>query len=233
MYSSIVHRSALSMAALCACAGAHATRPMVVDDASITSPGNCQVETWTQRTPNQTEYWALPACNVGGTWELAAGLGRIGPDGPGEAYRSGIVQAKTVFHPLAPNGWGVGLTIASQFRQGEEVAGDLSVLVPVSVSLLDDRVLAHANLGWLRARAAGHGGAIWAAGAEWSVQPRLTLTLEAYGTVRDHGFTQAGVRYTLVPDRLAIDAGLGSRIGHPGAERYVTVGLTLAGPVLR
>jgi hypothetical protein len=206
---------------------------MVVDDASIAGPGQCQVESWTQRTPYQTEYWAMPACNVGGTWELAAGVGRIGPDGPGAAYRSAIVQAKTVFHSLEKNGWGVGLTIASQFRQGDGIAGDLSVLVPVSVSLLDDRVLVHANAGWLRARASGRDDAFWAAGAEWSVRPRLTLTLETYGTGRSHGFTQAGVRYTLVPDRLAIDAGLGSRLGRLGAERYVTLGLTLAGPVFR
>jgi hypothetical protein len=233
MRSPIVHVPAWPLAALFACAGAQAARPMVVDDASIASRGTCQVESWTQRTPHQTEYWAMPACNVGGAWELAAGVGRIGPDGPDGAYRSGIVQAKTVFHPLEKNGWGVGLTIASQFRQGEGIAGDLSVLVPVSVSLLDDRVLVHANAGWLRARAAGRDQAFWATGAEWSVRPRLALTLEAYGTAPGHGFTQAGVRYTVVPDRLAIDAGLGSRLGRPGAERYVTVGFTLAGPVFR
>jgi hypothetical protein len=233
MRSPIAHVRVWPVAALFACAGAQATRPMVVDDASIAGPGNCQVESWTQRTPVQTEYWAMPACNFGGAWELALGIGRIGPDGPGDAYRSFIGQAKTVFHPLEPNGWGVGLTIASQFRQGEGVAGDLSVLVPVSVSLLDDRVLVHANVGWLRAHAAGRDEAFWATGAEWAVQPRLTLTLEAYGTGRSHGVTQVGLRYTLIPDRLAIDAGLGSRTGRPGAERYVTVGLTLAGPVFR
>jgi hypothetical protein len=206
---------------------------MVVDDAAITSPGNCQLESWTQRTSVQTEYWAVPACNVGGKWELSAGLGLIGPDGPGSVYRSGFLQAKTVFRPLAKNSWGVGLTIANQFRAGEGVLGDLSVLVPVSRSLLDDRVLVHGNLGWLHAHASGRNDAFWATGAEWTVRPRLTLTLETYGTARSHGFTQAGIRFTVVPDRLALDAGLGSRIGRLGAERYATVGLTLAGPVLR
>lgn len=221
------------VAALFACACAHATRPMVVDDASITSPGNCQVESWTQRISRQTEYWVMPACNLGGTWELAAGLGRIGPDGTGDAYRSGVVQAKTVFRPLQKNNWGIGLTIANQFRQGAGVAGDLSVLVPVSVSLLDDRVLVHANLGWLRPHAGAQDDRFWATGAEWAVRPRLTLTLETYGTIRGHGFTQAGARFAVVPDRLALDAGVGSRIGRLGAERYFTFGLTLAGPVLR
>ena len=57
----------------------------------------------------------MPACNVGGTWELAAGIGRIGPDDPAGTYRSGFLQAKTVFRPLQKNSWGIGLTIANQF----------------------------------------------------------------------------------------------------------------------
>jgi hypothetical protein len=206
---------------------------MVVDDASITSPGHCQVESWTRRTPSQTEYWAVPACNVAGTWELAAGLGRIGRDAPGGAYPAGVVQAKTVFRPLEKNGWGIGLTFANQFRQGAGVAGDLSVLVPASVSLLDGRVLVHANAGWLRAHAGGQHDGFWATGAEWTARPRLTLTLETYGTGRGHGFAQAGARLTVVPDRLALDAGIGSRLGRIGAERYFTFGLTLAGLVQR
>ena len=218
---------------LFASASAHATRPMVVDDASITSPGNCQVETWTQHTSTQTEYWAVPACNAGGTWELAAGLGRIAPDGPGAAYRSGVIQAKTVFRPLETNSWGIGLTIANQFRQGAGLAGDLSVLVPLSVSLLDDRVLVHANAGLLRAHASGHVDGFWATGAEWSVHPRLTLTLETYGTGSGHAYAQAGARYAVIPDRAALDAGMGTRIGRTGAEHYFTVGLTLAGPATR
>ena len=212
---------------------------MVVDDASIEAPGNCQLESWTQRSADRVEYWAVPACNVGGAWrawELGAGLGRVRPDGPGGAYRSGVLQAKTVFRPLQTNDWGIGLSIANQFRQGAGVAGDLSVLVPVSLSRLDDRLLLHANLGWLRAHADHKSDPFWAGGAEWAARPRLTLTLEAYGTGRSHAMAQAGVRVTLVPDRLALDAGIGRRIGGGGGnggERYATVGLTFAGPVFR
>jgi hypothetical protein len=220
-------------ATLFLCAHAQAARPMVVDDASITGTGYCQVESWTQHAASQVEYWAAPACNVGGGWELSAGLGRIGPDGPDGAYRSGIVQAKTVFHPLDMNGWGIGLTLANQFRKDTGVTGDLSVLVPVSMSLFDDRVLLHANLGWLRPHAGGRPDGLWAVGTEWTARRDLTIMLETYGTRRGHGFAQAGMRYTLVPDRLAVDAGVGQRIGGRDAERYYTIGLTLDTPVLR
>lgn len=227
-------RGLCAAALLLASVPAQATRPMVVDDASIEAPGNCQLESWTQRSAGQVEYWAVPACNFGGawrSWELGAGLGRVKPDGPGGAYRSGVLQAKTVFRPLQTNGWGIGLSIANQFRQGAGVGGDLSVLVPVSLSRLDDRLLLHANLGWLRAHADHKSDVFWAGGTEWAARPRLTLTLEAYGTGRGHALAQAGVRVTLVPDRIALDAGIGRRIG--GGERYATVGLTFAGPVFR
>ncbi|QJE02047.1 hypothetical protein HH212_20150 [Massilia forsythiae] len=238
-------RSLWPLAALFACAGAHATRPMVVDDATITAPGNCQVESWTQHTTGQLEYWAVPACNLGGKWELSAGGGRIGPGGSAAAYRSGVVQAKTVFKALEDDDddddddkaggidWAVGLTIANQFRQGTGAIGDLSVLVPFTVSLLDGKVLAHANAGWLHPRSGSRQDGFLAAGAEWSATARTTLTLEAYGSRRGHGYEQAGVRYALIPDRLALDAGVGDRIGHAGAERYYTIGLTLTAQVLR
>jgi hypothetical protein len=217
--------------ALFACAQAQAGRPMVVDDAVLTSPGHCQVESWIQHTATQLERWAVPACNVGGQWELAAGIGHIDPDGAA-AYRYGVVQAKTVFHPLQTNGWGIGLTIAHQFRQGEGLAGDLSAIVPLSVSLWDDQVLLHMNGGWIHTRSGDDKG-FAAAGVEWALLPTLSLTLEAYGTQHSHAFAQAGMSYTVIPDRLALDAGVGHSIGRAGGEHYVTAGLTLTGPGLR
>ena len=212
---------------LLSCHGAQAARPLVVDDASILDPHHCQLEAWTQHAPTQREDWAVPACNVGGRWELGAGLGRIGPDDGRRPFHSGVLQAKTVFRQLASDDWGIGLTVANQFRQGDGVAGDCSVLVPVSMSLAHDRVLLHANAGWLRLRADGSHGGLWAAGGEWATTSRIALTVEAYGTQRGHAYRQAGVRLTLIPDRLAFDAGLGTRAG--GGERYATVGLTFAG----
>ncbi|MDN4055550.1 hypothetical protein QPK32_20995 [Massilia sp. YIM B02763] len=222
--------ASIAAAILLACRPAHAGRPMVVDDATILEPGTCQVESWTQRPSGRSEYWAVPTCRVG-AWELGAGLGAILPDG-GSHYRSRVLQAKTIFHPLQTNGWGIGLTIADQYRQGNGVVGDVSVLVPLTVSLLDDRVLVHANAGWLRQHGNGSG-ALWAVGAEWAAQPRLTLTLETYGTQRGHGYVQAGLAFAAIPDRLVLDAGVGQRLGRWGLERYLTVGLTWVFPGLR
>lgn len=231
--SPLLHRCLGVLLALGVCAHAQAGRPMVVDDAVLTTPEHCQVESWVQHSAGQLDRWAVPACNLGGQWEIAAGVGQVSLDRPGAAYRLGLLQAKTVFHALERNGWGIGLTTAYQFRQGEGRAGDVSVLVPVSVSLLDDKVLVHMNGGWTHARSTGRGDGFAAAGAEWALQPVLSLTLEAYGTRRSHAFAQVGMSYTVIPDRIALDAGIGRRIGHAGAERYVTAGLTLTSPALR
>jgi hypothetical protein len=217
-------------AALLSGVDARAGRPMVVDDAVIVDRDSCQVESWSQRIPDQTEYWAMPACRVG-AWELGAGLGRIGP-GATAAYRSHMLQAKTIFRPLTAGGWGIGLTIADQYRQGSGLAGDLSVLVPLSVSLLENRVLAHVNAGWLH-RHGGRDGATWAFGAELAVKAPLTLTLESYGAGHGGNYVQAGLRLDAIPGRLALDAGAGRRLGRGGAEHYFTFGLTLVGRVFR
>lgn len=225
-----VLRTCACAALLCAWPMAQAGRPMVVDDATILDPGDCQLEAWLQHTPQQREHWAMPACRVG-AWELGLGLGRIAPDASA-AYRARQLQAKTIFRPLRSNGWGIGLTVADQYRPGGGLSGDVSVLVPLSVSLLDDRVLVHANAGWLH-RHGGRGGATWALGSEWAAAPGLALSLESYGQQHGRGYLQAGVRLDAMPGRLALDAGLGQRFGLRSVERYVTVGLTLTASLLR
>lgn len=222
-------RFTLSTLLLGASCLAHAARPMVTDDASIVAAGDCQLESWMQHTQAQTELWAVPACNPYGHWELSAGAGRITPGDGAERYVEGFLQAKTVFRPLHANSWGIGLTMADLLRGGTPV-GDVSVLIPLSVSLLDDKVLVHLNAGVLRERLTAHRiGSQWAAGTEWAATHDLALTLETYGTAKSHGYMQTGLRLNVIPDRLDLDAGVGQRLGPHGEERYYTVGLTYAG----
>lgn len=202
---------------------------MVTDDASIVAPGDCQVESWKQHTQTQNEYWLVPACNPYGAWELSAGAGRILPNDGTQTVVEGVVQGKMLFKPLTANSWGIGLTVANVFRGGAPV-GDVSVLVPFSVSLLDDKVLVHLNAGVLREGLTAHRtGGLWAGGTEWAATHDLALTLETYGTQKSHNYVQTGLRLTVIPDRLDLDTGIGQRIGPHGEERYYTFGLTYAG----
>jgi len=58
---------------LCWPAVAWAARPFMTDDARLTTGGSCQLETWSRRYSDRSEFWALPACNPTGNLEITAG----------------------------------------------------------------------------------------------------------------------------------------------------------------
>ena len=200
---------------------AHAGRPMTVDDAAIVAPGQCQLETYAQRADHRTEYWATPACNAGGAWELAAG-GSWGAD-----THNGRLQAKTVFKPMEADGWGVGLVLADQFSSGRGIDGDLSANVPLSVSLRDDAVLAHFNAGVVRAQATRGTDVTWGAGAEFKLSDRNSLTAEVFGQQRAGSRYQFGFAHALIPDRVQVDTSWSRRLTRGASESMVTLGLVL------
>ena len=89
---------------------AWAARPLITDDARVVDLQACQVESWVKKNRDSTEYWALPACNVTGNLELTFGGARTRNANAGGLYASDVqVQGKTLFKPLATNGWGLGL----------------------------------------------------------------------------------------------------------------------------
>jgi hypothetical protein len=218
-----------ALAMLLASAGAHAGRPMTVDDAAIAAPGQCQLETYAQHARHFDEYWATPACNVGGHWELAVG-GAWAEDTAGPHSRTehfGRVQAKTVFKPLETDDWGLGLVLADQFRAGRNGDGDLSANVPLSFSLRGDALQVHVNLGVMRPAGARRGNATWGSGAEFRLGERDSLTAEVYGRQRAGSRYQFGLAHALIPDHLQIDATWGRRLARGAVEQVVTVGLVL------
>lgn len=214
---------ALLVAPLLTPGPAHAGRPLVADDASILGPGQCTLESWTDRHPGSPQYWAVPHCNAG-NWELMAGLGELRPTQPSPISSSLLIAGKTVQRPLAPNGWAIGLVLADQIGSGTGLAGNLLVNVPLSFSLLDDKARLHLNGGWLRQRGVRNG-LTWAVSGEWSVTPRLGLTLEAYGNGPPQ--LQAGVRYAVLSGDLVLDAAVGDRLGLGGTDRYYQIGMTI------
>jgi hypothetical protein len=219
-------RAAATLATLLSPVYAHAGRPMTVDDAAIAAPGQCQLETYAQHARNLDAYWATPACNVGGDWELAVG-GAWADDTAGPHSRTahfGRVQAKTVFKPLETDGWGLGLVLADQFRAGSGGDGDLSANVPLSFSLRGDALLVHLNAGVMRP-AGARASATWGSGAAFTLGQRDTLTAEVYGQQRAGSRYQFGFAHALIPDHLQIDATWGRRLTRGAAEPVVTLGM--------
>jgi hypothetical protein len=202
---------------------------MTVDDAAIVAPHQCQLETYLQRGDHALEYWATPACNVGGTWELALGAAWA-DDTPGPHSRVthlGRAQAKTVFKAMETNGWGVGLVLADQFRTGYAGSGDISANVPVSFSLRGDAVLLHVNVGAVHTQSSPRLSASWGTGAEFKLDARTSLTAEVLGHQHDTTRYQFGFARALIPDHLQIDGTWGSRLTRGVSEPVVTLGLVL------
>lgn len=218
-------RRLLLLPVAASCLQAHAGRPMVSDDASILDPDTCQLESWTLRSRDSDEVWAVPACGVG-SFELAVGAGRAG--GPGGRHNYGVLQAKTNFKPLDVDGWGVGLAFGTQTSRG--LAGDRYAYVPVSWSLLGDRLQLHVNLGWLHERQTHRNHMTWALGSEVQVGAQTWLSAETFGRNTGRPSFQLGARRWLLADRVQIDASLSDRLRHNHGERAISIGLKFVTP---
>jgi hypothetical protein len=193
---------------------AWAGRPLATDDAAILDPRDCQVEAWHQHTGNLREWWAMPACRVG-DWELGAGKGQAD---------ASILQAKTMLRNPGEtgDGWALALTIASQKGRARQQILNL----PLTLSFLEQTVLLHLNAGWMHPRGAATR-ATWSAGGEYALTQRCSASLETYGSRHQAPTRQFGLRYTLIANRLDLDASVAKTTG---ARPQVAFGLTWALP---
>jgi hypothetical protein len=223
----------LALAALLPWGAAQAARPMVTDDARIVDAKACQVESWVKRNQDSTEYWAQPACNFTGNLELSLG-GAKGKDDGGIQTTDIVLQAKTLFKPLEPDGWGWGLAVGNvrhpAIHTGNNLLGDLYAYVPATFSLRNDRVLVHTNVGWLHEREARRHRMTWGLGTEAQWSASTWLIAEVFGQNQGKPFYQVGLRYWLVPDHVQVDTTYGNRAGSGAQERWFSIGLRLLSP---
>ena len=210
---------------------AYAARPFVTDDARVVDPQRCQIETFYkhQRPVREHEFWFLPACNPWGRVELTLGGTWVEGTQPGDS-RSLIVQGKTLLVPLETNGSGFAFTLGvarvSPF-QSQRVS-NAYVNGIGSFSFFDDRIVLHANLGAVRDEQLKVTRGTWGIGAEvLLVAPRLYGILETYGQRLEKPTLHGGMRIWIVPNRVQVDATVGSQHATPFDRRFATVGLRL------
>jgi hypothetical protein len=213
---------------------AHAARPMITDDARIVDGKACQVESWVRNNRGSREFWALPACNPTGNAELTFGGARTRYDGDGSAMSDVQMQAKTIFRPLETNDWGAGLAVGfvrhPNLERGDRAPGDFYWYVPASYSFLDDKVVAHTNLGYLHRKADARDLFTWGVAAETLVNPHLYVITEAFGQQSGNPFYQLGLRIWIVPNRVQVDTTYGNRFGSGTNERWFSIGFRLLSP---
>lgn len=209
---------------------AWAARPFVTDDARLTTGGSCQLETWTRSYEGSREFWALPACNPTGNLEFTLGGGQAMDYDAGVATSDQVFQLKTLLRPLTTNGWGAGLAVGRvlhpEIHPGPNQLGNTYAYLPLSLSLHDDRLIVHTNLGWLRDRATNRDLMTWGLGGEfYPVTPRLALIAETFGDDKNPPWWQAGLRWSLIPNLLQIDATHGQQAGGRSENRWLSFGL--------
>lgn len=219
---------ALACAFLAACAPAFAARPFVTDDARLTTAGSCQLESWTRIYPHSTEVSAQPACNPTGNFEVTLGQGRAKNHGE-TGTTDHVLQGKTLFKELTPDGWGWGLAVGRirhpASAPGPNAFGNSYFYVPMSFSTHKDRVIFHVNLGGLKDKATQEKRMTWGVGAEIKASPRVLLIAETFGDNKTRPYWQAGARYSVIPDLFQIDATVGQQFTGPRSGRWVSFGL--------
>ncbi len=207
---------------------AFAARPFVTDDARLTTAGSCQLESWMRIYPDSKELWALPACNPTGNLEFTVGGGRARHD-DAPATSDYVFQAKTLFRPLETNDWGIGFAVGTirhpEINPGPNMLGNTYAYIPLSVSLNDDKVILHANLGWLKDKASGQNNLSWGVGGEFKLHAKLLGIAETFGDNRSMSYGQVGVRYSVRPDLFQVDATIGQQLSGPGKNHWVSFGI--------
>ncbi|MFM8575672.1 MAG: hypothetical protein ACKOBF_07315 [Limnohabitans sp.] len=215
-------------AVLAAAMPAMAARPFMTDDARLTTEGSCQVESWARHYKDRNEFWALPACNPGGHFEITAGAGRFRSDGlPGSADQ--VLQGKTLFRTLQTNDWAWGLAVGRVWhpsaQPGPNNLGGTYLYLPFTLSTRDDQVVFHAKLGWTRDRHTRLNATTWGGGVEYWVHPRLMLIAESFGDDRQKPFVQSGLRFSVIPGLFQVDATRGTQPGSQGRNTWTSIGI--------
>ncbi len=209
---------------------AWAARPFVTDDARLTSAQSCQLESWMRNYPGSREWWALPACNPYGNFEVTLGIGTASNAGQSTTHDY-VLQAKTLFRPLATNDWGWGLAAGTvrhpEIHPGPNLLGNSYSYLPFSISLKDNEIVLHGNLGWLRDRATKQDNMTWGIGGEFRLAPRFVAIAETFGDNRNQPYWQLGGRFAVIPDRVQIDATIGQQFSGPSDGRWLSIGLRL------
>lgn len=204
-----------------------AARPFVVDDARVVDEGACQVESWIKSNPESKEAWALPACNPFGI-ELTAGMGFQRSDPANPSQRDYQFQGKTLFRPLETNDWGWGLAVGvvrhADINLRQNLLANRYFYVPISKSFRDDQFVLLTNIGGVDNRDEKRRGLLYGIGGEFYVTPRFMLLGEVYGATGFDRFSQAGVRYWIIPDHLQVDTTYGFQLNGTDRTEWITIG---------
>lgn len=186
---------------------AHAGRPLLTDDASVNSQGQCQLEAWVDSASDARSHHLAPACGLIDGLELGFELIRVSPSGE-------QAQARGIGLKWAPDwatwqGWRFGLKAgsASEKPPGSDTWHQTVYGFSTIASLpLDAQWTLHLNLGRERNKLDQTSANNYGAALAWAPHERWLVFAEVVGHSNTPATQAVGLRWWLLPDQLGLDA---------------------------
>jgi hypothetical protein len=211
---------------------AQAARPLVTEDAGVLDRGDCELEGAFSRVrgdgPAERGGALQLACGAGLQTQLAAAIATTRADG--ERTLAAAAIGKTALRELTDEQ--AGIALAYSFG-GERPPGmgwryDVTSLVGVVTMPARADLLLHLNAGASRSRVDRQTTAVWAAAVELLDLggSGFDLMAETFGTHREPLWLNAGVRYTVIDERLTVNASYGAQRGSE-RTKLATLGFKL------
>jgi hypothetical protein len=207
-----------------------AAQQFFTDDATLANFPACQLEAW--RSGEETRF--EPACRLVRDLEVTLGLG-FNPERR-ERLENYTLELKTGLRELRPGGFGISVVAGLDFdARPDDETGEFAgafAYVPATLSIGEDRLLLHANLGWHFGRNAFAVDDPDAADDErehtvlmgvrgdlelpW-LDERFVVVGELFGEGMRRPVYQVGLRTRVIPDRLIVDVSWGGNTA-PGEQ---------------
>lgn len=189
----------------------------LVDDASITTPWRCQVESWLQAfSSGKSLIETAPACSTGPIeWSAALAVQRD----PHANLISPAIKWQ-LRNGDAGDRWGIALDVGATRTQGhwdnETAYASFSRILES-----DQRWMVNFNAGITRTP--GHASRpLIGQEAEYALSPRITLLAEHLWPINGRNEEQFGGRYVFGNDSVDLIAGMS------GPDHWMTIGLNIA-----
>jgi hypothetical protein len=166
----------------------------VVDDAAVTTPGTCVVETWlTASTGANRLFQFAPACTLRAVPVLEIGGAITHSWAPGVNDTVITPAAKVNLVDETRRGWGVAVSAGVGFSVDRGEVDSANINVPLTIPV--GRVRLNLNASWLWSRAEGHSAFIGVQ-ADWTVRPDLDVMAEVFTRDTGRAGGQLGLRWT-------------------------------------
>lgn len=204
------NRTALTVALLLLLPAALSAQQFVVDDVEVTPDKAFQIEGWY----GSHGSWLLPAMGLMPNLELSTGIGYVQNE-VGDFDQSFVLQLKYRLMGKERYGWGMSLIsgygLAPVIQPGRRVFSDLFAYGVLGRELIEDRVVAFANAGWVWI-SDGDGGQhdfSWGFRFDTTLHERFVWINEVFSVEEITPQIHSGIRYTLIPDVLEFDVSYG------------------------